>query len=533
VSLTERETISDVGDAGEQQITSSGGGFGLRGWLRWAWRTLTSMKTALVLLLILVLAAIPGSVFPQRVADELAVNEYLQQQPTLGPVLDRLGMFDVFGSPWFAAIYLLLFISLVGCVVPRSKQLWRQWHEGPPEPPRRVAERAGAVTIAADDATVDAAAEHLRREGWRVTAGASWVSAEKGFLRDLGNLGFHLSMVALLVAVAVGSLLGWRGNVIVREGQGFANTLTQYDQWGGGRAVDPAQLPPFAFTLQSFTVDFERGEAQRGAPRDFEAVVALQREPGAATATETLRVNEPLRIDGADVYLIGHGYAPHLRVSAADGAVLYDDSVVFLPEDSNFTSSGVVKLPDAVPQLAFNGIFAPTATIDEGGPRSLFPAPDAPGLFLAAFTGDLGLDSGVPQSVYRLDTEELEQIGLEGLAPGQSWQLPDGTTVEFVEVQRYVALQISHDPGRIWALLAAALVMAGLMLSLFVPRRRIWLRRTGDSASIAGVARTERAVPAHDVAALAEALSPASPAAGENRGRPGEKGRRHDDATVG
>ncbi len=166
--------------------------------------------------------------------------------------------------------------------------------------------------------------------------------------------------------------------------------------------------------------------------------------------------------------------------------MVFDDSVVFLPQDPNFTSTGVVKLPDAEPQLAFNGIFAPTATVDEEGPRSLFPAPDVPGLFLAAFTGDLGLDEGVPQNVYALDISGLEQIGLEGLGPGQSWTLPDGTTVEFVGVDRYVSLKISHDPGRLWALLAAALVMVGLMLSLFVPRRRIWLRRSGDTATDCG-----------------------------------------------
>jgi cytochrome c biogenesis protein len=492
-------------------------GLGLRGWARWSWRTLTSMRTALLLLLILVLAAIPGSIFPQRVSDQFGVNQFFEENPTLAPILDRFGMFDVFGSPWFAAIYLLLFLSLVGCVIPRSAQLWRQWRDGPAEPPRRLPERSGAQRIAADDRTVAAAAARLQRDGWRVASGPDWVSAEKGFLREVGNLGFHLSMVALLIAVAVGSVLGWRGNVVVREGQGFANTLTQYDEWSGGAAVSPADLPPFAFTLESFSVDFERGEAQRGAPRDFEAVVALQRAPGAAATTETLRVNRPLRIDGADVYLIGHGYAPRVKVTAADGTTVFDDSVVFLPQDANFTSTGVIKLPDARPQLAFNAIFAPTATVDDEGPRSIFPAPDVPGLFLAAFTGDLGLDTGVPQNVYALDISELEQIGLEGLGPGQSWTLPGGATVEFVGVERYVSLKISHDPGRGWALLTAALVMVGLMLSLFVPRRRIWLRRTGDTAHIAGLARTERAAPEEEVAGLAQALSRGPDGTGENR----------------
>jgi len=482
------------------------------------WRVLTSMRTALVLLLILVLATVPGSVFPQRVSDELAVNEFLANNPTLGPLLDRLGMFDVFGSPWFAAIYLLLFISLLGCVIPRTAQLYRQWRDGPAQPPRRFGRRAATATVDVADPSLalPEAERYLRSHGWRTNHGVDWVSAEKGFLREVGNLAFHLSMLALLVAVAVGSLLGWSGNVVVREGQGFANTLTQYDQWNGGRAVDAGVLPPFAFTLESFTVAFERGEAQRGAPRDFDALVTLTPEPGAPAESVRLRVNEPLRIDGADVYLIGHGYAPRVTVQAADGRTLFDDSVVFLPRDGNFTSTGVIKLPDTEPQLSFTGIFAPTATIDEGGPRSVFPAPDAPGLFLSAFVGDLGLDGGEPQNVYELDTSELEQVGLEGLAPGQSWTLPDGATLTFEGVERFVALKVSHDPGRIWALLTVGLVLGGLMVSLFVPRRRIWVRHEGGRVTIAGLARTENGAPAEDVRELAEALGAEPDSIGDN-----------------
>jgi cytochrome c biogenesis protein len=486
------------------------------GWWRWFWRNLTSMRTALILLLVLILAAIPGSVFPQRVADPLAVNAWIDRNPGWGAFLDRLGMFDVFGTPWFAAIYLLLFISLVGCVVPRCRQLWRQWRQGPPAPPRRFGDRSHArrVELPAEVPALDLAAAHLRQDRWRVQRGDGWVSAEKGFLREVGNLAFHLSMVALLIAVAGGSLFGWRGNVIVPVGSGFANTLTQYDAWGGGQFVDSAEIPPFAFTLEEFRVEFERGPAQRGAPRAFEAEVLLQREPGAAQESRTLRVNEPLRIAGADVYLIGHGYAPTITVTGPAGRTEFSDAVVFLPQDGSFTSTGVVKLPDARPQLAFNGIFAPTAVLDENGPRSVFPAPDNPALFLSAFTGDLGLDAGEPQSVYRLDTSGLEQLGLEALTPGQSWTLPDGTTVRFDGVQRWVSLQISHDPGRTWALIAVGLVLAGLMTSLFVPRRRIWVRTSGGGVLIGAVARTENAAPAAEVDALADALTAAAPDAG-------------------
>ena len=85
------------------------------------WRRLTSMRTALVLLFLLALAAVPGSLLPQRPLNQNKVDQYFADHPTLAPVLDRLGLFDVFGSPWFAAIYLLLFVSLIGCVLPRLR----------------------------------------------------------------------------------------------------------------------------------------------------------------------------------------------------------------------------------------------------------------------------------------------------------------------------------------------------------------------------------------------------------------------------
>src|SRR5579872_5774608 len=81
-------------------------------WPRWAWLQLTSMRTALVLLFLLALGSVPGSVLPQEGIDPQAVQQYYAAHPSLAPLLGRLSLFDVFASPWFAAIYLLLFASL-------------------------------------------------------------------------------------------------------------------------------------------------------------------------------------------------------------------------------------------------------------------------------------------------------------------------------------------------------------------------------------------------------------------------------------
>jgi cytochrome c biogenesis protein len=416
----------------EQDVETRVPSLGAIGLLRWMWRQLTSMRTALILLFLLAVASVPGTVLPQRGTNPVRVDEWLASNPSAGPLLDRLGFFDVYGSPWFSAVYLLLFISLIGCVLPRTRQHWRAILAPPPPAPRRIdrmpIHREWESRTPADEA-LDSARVFLASRRWRVRVGESpiadggdgsrWVAAEKGYARETGNLVFHLALIVILIAVAVGGLFGWKGNVIVREGSGFANTLTQYDAWGGGRLVDPASLTPFSFTLDRFLVDFERGDAQRGAPRLFEAHVSYRASPSDPATATTIEVNQPLEVGGAKVFLVGHGYAPHFIIRDSTGAVVFDDSVVFLPQDGNFTSTGVVKVPDSQPALGLNGLFLPTASLDSTrGGFSTFPAPDNPVVFLSAFMGDLGLDTGIPQSVYQLDTSKMRKIGLESIRPG-------------------------------------------------------------------------------------------------------------------
>ena len=494
---------------------------GTVGLLRWMWRQLTSMRTALILLFLLALASVPGSVLPQRGNNPLRVDQWLDENPTTGPLLDRFGFFDVYASPWFAAVYLLLFISLIGCVLPRIGQHWRSLRTPPPPAPRRMTrmpESREGVVPTDPDSVLASATEFLRGRRWRVRTGTSddgsaWVAAEKGYTRETGNLVFHLALLFVLAAVAVGGLFGWKGNVIVREGSGFSNTLTQYDAWGGGRFVDANDLAPFSFTLDDFTVDFERGEAQRGAPRLFEADVTYRATPQSDPEAAMIQVNYPLEVDGAKVFLVGHGYAPHFVVRDSTGEVVFDDAVVFLPQDGNFTSTGVVKVPDATPSLGINGLFLPTAALtQELGPHSTFPAPDYPAVFLSAFSGDLGLDSGVPQSVYTLDTSRMEQLGLESLLPGDTWTLPDGAgSVEFTGFERWASFQIAHDPGKELALLAVVVAIIGLVLSLFVRRRRIWVKvvpesNAGTLVQVAALARNEGADLGEDITTLADHL---------------------------
>ena len=206
------------------------------------------------------------------------------------------------------------------------------------------------------------------------------MAAERGYLREAGNLVFHVSLLFLLVGVGFGTLFGFRGTSVVIVGQGFSNNLTQYDDFTSGARFTDADLVPFSVTVDRFDVKFETGDVQRGAARQFRAEVTVTDRPGATPHPEVLEVNKPLSIGSTSVHLIGHGYAAKVTVKDGDGNVAFSGPVIFLPQDGNFTSAGAIKAPDARPErLGFQGFFLPTAVLDDRRPAVDLPRRAQPG----------------------------------------------------------------------------------------------------------------------------------------------------------
>ncbi|RBY82316.1 cytochrome c biogenesis protein ResB [Blastococcus sp. TF02A-26] len=465
-------------------------------WVRW-WRRLTAMRTAIILLFLLALAAIPGSLLPQRSLSQSNVAQYFADHPTLAPVLDRLYLFDVFSSPWFAAVYLLLFVSLVGCVLPRAAEHYRALRTPPPPAPRNLLRLpdSGRLDTPLDGmAALDVVEEELRVRRFRVVrrgtagtdpAGSSGtgaeLSAEKGYLKEAGNLLFHLSLVGLLLALAGGKLWGYEGSILVVEGDGFCNSFQQYDTYSAGPLVDGEDLSPLCVDLEDFRAEYEtdltaasfRADIRFGGPD----------EEGEA---RTIGVNDPLRADGDRVYVTGHGYAPTFTVTTPTGQTFTDVPAPFLPTNqSTMASEGAAKFPDlgadADSQLAIQGFFAPTGVVRDGILTSIDPRPLEPQVALIAYQGYLGLDSGRPQSVYAIDQEQidrgaLEEVGSANLAVGETLTLPDGTAITFSGYSQFAALQVSHDPGQVWVLVAAIAVLVGLLAMLLLRRERVFAR---------------------------------------------------------
>lgn len=509
----------------------------LLAWGRNTWRALTSMGTALVLLFLLALGAVPGALLPQRSLNAGKVDDYIKSHPLIGPWLDRLQAFDVFSSFWFTAVYVLLFVSLVGCLTPRMIDHARSLRATPVAAPRNLARlpKHAEARLSAGPGELSALANTIsgRLRGWRTAirqqdGGALpetvEVSAEKGYLREFGNLVFHFSLLGLLVAVAVGKLFGYEGNVIVIAdgGPGFCSASpAAFDSFRAGNTVDGTSLHPICIRVDNFAAHY----LPSGQATSFAANIEFQDyQSGRDLAVDSwhpyrLEVNHPLRVGSDRVYLQGHGYAPTFTVTFPDGQTR-TSTVQWRPDNPRtLLSSGVVRVdppagsyPDPAErrkhEIAIQGLLAPTEQLDGTLLSSRFPALNAPAVAIDVYRGDTGLDSGRPQSLFTLDPRLLQQGRLTrekrvNLRPGQEVRIEQGpaagTVVRFDGAVPFVNLQVSHDPAQVWVLVFAITMMAGLVVSLLVRRRRVWIRLTpaGETApgtvnvEMGGLARTD------------------------------------------
>lgn len=456
---------------------------GFVGSARYLWRQLTSMRTALILLLLTGLAAIPGSLLPQRTNGPMPVQDYFRANPGLAKFLDKLWMFDVYGSPWFSAIYILLFISLIGCVIPRVIEHAKALLTVPPAAPSKLDRMEYFQTFAGDFATAE---NYLRSKHFRVRQEGDWISAEKGYLREFGNVLFHLSLILILIGVSVGSLFGMKGDSILNIGERFTNIPTNYDSITYGKLFSDKMLPPFVIKADNFVAKYNPATNM---PEDYTLYVSVADKPSAKPVKKIVKVNSPLDFGSTSVYLQANGYSPLVTVRNASGSIVFQGAVPLLPQDGNLSSTGAIKVPDTSPQIGFVTSFFPTYEQVKGQPaRSSYPEALDPRLFIATYVGDLQIDNGTPQSVYKLNTDKMVQVGLKSLKVGESFKFNDGS-LTFEGYVPWVNLNIVRDPGKQIALIGGILAILGLLASLFTRHRRVWIRQKGKTLEIAGLAK--------------------------------------------
>lgn len=479
---------------------------GLGGTARFLWRLLTSMRTALILLVLLAVAAIPGSLVPQRSSDPNGVTQFKANNPELFDFYESLQLFDTYSSPWFSAIYLLLFVSLIGCILPRIAHHWSVLRQDPPDAPTSFARLEVNEVVPAPegvDAALASAESTLRRARYRVVREGNTLRAERGYLRETGNLVFHVALVGILFTIGFAGGFGWSGQRIIVEGQAFTNQLSSYETFNPGRFFDEQSLEPYGVQLSTFTPEYQLDTVKNAwMPIDFTANVTVTEAGESREAV--LKVNEPLSMGGSSMYLLGNGFAPVITVRDSAGTVVFSQPVVFLSQDANLTSVGVVKIPDGLTQqVGMKGFFYPTATeLDSGALTSSNPNPDKPTVTFNVYTGDLGLDAGIPSNVFELNTDLMKQIAGNHtdvnviLGLGDSVELPGGLgSVEFSDLKRFIGVDIRHDPTQLGVGLSTAFAIGGLLISFSTRRRRVWVVGTaapsGDTVRWGALSRSE------------------------------------------
>jgi cytochrome c biogenesis protein len=457
------------------------------------WRTLRSMRTALILLLVVAVASVFGSLVPQVTAAPGAVADLFVEHPLLARLYRVTGLFDVFGSWWFTLVYVLLLISLASCLIPRTRALARGLRQRPQqlrdlEGMRHFAE---AVVPAAPQDALDRSLRVLRRRRFRVARTEPGLAAEKGGAREWGSLLFHWSLFLILVGAVYGKGFGFTGQATIVEGETWTESHAVYDlPPREGRFFTEDMHAGFRVRLE----DFDATYRATGLPKDF--VSQVQVSGADVSGRQQIRVNEPLSVEGVKLYQQGYGWAPVIEVRQ-DGRLLTSGPVVFItdtPNDQRQPWRGAIKLPSLEPQVGLELRLFPDPLAGLAG-APMLEARD-PFISFDAWQGDLRLTAA--QSIFRLDKTGLRPWLSDGLGLGQTAELPGGLEITFREMREYTQLLVSRDPGTGIMLAAAILILLGLLPALYSSRRRVWVRAVpadgrGTRLQVAGFALQRKA----------------------------------------
>jgi cytochrome c biogenesis protein len=358
-------------------------------------------------------------------------------------VLDRLSVFSIFRSPWFSAGLVVLVVSIVVCTLDRTPKLWhgvRDVRVDQPEPffDPRLPDRAAMSGVSAE-----AVGSVLRRNGLHVreaTAadGTRYLYGDRHQYTKLATLLTHAGLVTFLIAAAVTSRLGDEQGLVVPEG----SSLT----------VQPIGTPGLLLVKN---IDFEAPGFDTGQATDFTTDLAVYQD-GHEIARKTIRVNDPLSVAGYTFHQNGFGPAPYLVVRNAAGEPLWD---------------GAVPLTDAAAGSPY-GIQGVPGT-DLGLQLLLRREPDGTGIVLILPYRVVGTNpdgTPIPQNFSPL-----------ALAKGETGVASDvGLSIELKDVGEYTLLIAKRDPGQGLVWLAFGLLIAGITITFYRPRRRVWTRLTPD-----------------------------------------------------
>ncbi len=462
------------------------------------WGLFTSVNFAVLQIILLAMAAVVGMTLrqlpdmafrsPNAYAEEVAKLQ-AQYAPAFGQgfvgFLEWAQLFQVFRSWWFGFALLVLIISIVVCTLDRTPRLWRQSADirvVQPDPffDPRLPDRARLAGAGADPAAIDRV---LRQNRFRVRQttidGVHYLYGDRHRWTKLATLLTHLGLILFLVAAAITARFGFEEPLVIAEGD------TQTVQNVGTAGL-----------LLVRNVAFEAPGIETGTPSDFTTELLVYRD-GAEVAHKTIRVNDPLTVGGYTLHQNGFGPAPDIVLRDNDGDVLW---------------SGPVALTGTNDGLPYESMTIPGR--DMGLALLLDRADDGRGILNVLAYRRAGEEPGGAPLYETLGSAQLERgdvVSAEAI----------DLTVELRGFNEYTLLIAKADPGVNLVWIAFGSLILGLMITFYLPRRRVWARLTPDG-ELAVVGRSDRYVDfereygrllADLVAARPAAGTPPSPAA--------------------
>jgi cytochrome c biogenesis protein len=429
----------------------------------------TSVDFAVVQIITLALLALVGMTLQQlpdsafrSAGDHLAAMDVIhgRYDPIIGTgavdALERLGAFTVFRSPWFGMALVVLVISIIICTLDRTPRLWRGVSDVRVVQPEPFYDPILPDRAAMDGVSADAVAQAMRRHGFRVRQtttdeGTTHVYGDRHQYTKMATLLTHLGLILFLVAAAVTSRFGDEQGLVVTE--------------GGSLTVQSIGTPGL---LLIKNLAFEAPGFETGQPTDFTTDLAVYRD-GSQIARKTIRVNDPLSVAGYTFHQNGFGAAPHIVVRDTAGRPLWAGQVP-LTDQAAGSPHGILAVPGR----------------DLGLQLLLSRRDDGTGVVLVLPYRVVGTDADgdpIPENydplvLTRGDTRTSDALGI---------------SIGLTEFGEYTLLIAKADPGQGLIWLAFASLIAGITITFYLPRRRLWARRSKDGA-LALVWRSDRYV---------------------------------------
>ena len=451
------------------------------------WKFLSSVKLAVILLIILAIVSVIGTVIQQNESPERYLREYSQTTVTL---FEAIGFFDMYHTWWFVLLLFLLTANLTVCTLDRFPPTWRII-KAPLKPIEDEGLKAlpfkqeivfkGDAGSALERVSRTLAAHHYRVSEYH-GAGAIQLMTQKGAYSRLGYIITHVSILLVFIGALIGAFFGFKAFLNLPEG-GASKVVYLRNEPMWDKIVDslgvakspvipsaegglPAMPLGYFVRCDNFDVDYyiNAKGMPTGMPSEYHSTLSVFDQNGQKILDKRIRVNDPLTFHGITFYQSSYGMIPDgrgkivLNVRRKDSPRSEGETIALDPGQAQYVPS-IDRTIKAVS-------FAPYGMRD--------PATGQVQFFHTE--NDELINPTVEVEILK-GTTLVARSYLLKIDPRQP-SLPEDYVISFVEYwgARYTGLQVTKDPG-VWIVYTGFILLCiGPLIAFFGSHRKLWVR---------------------------------------------------------